>query len=311
MRVCLAILASSPPAPTCGETSKYFHSVASKPVAPSCYAFLMERKIGIVLSGGGGNGAYQVGVWKYLAERIGVFSGTSVGALNAALFATVPLERAERIWTEGVEGRILLPQKKSGQIIGELISDAASGFADGIFRSAGRLAGSGVWSWEGLLEIMRNVPLERLSAGGAIPAVYATCFALSPPLGTRHFRLNGRDARNIHRILLATSAIPLAFRPERIGGVLYCDGGVSCNVPFAPLLRERCTHALVVSLSPNDVICGNIPPEMRVACIRPSVPFSRLGVLDFSCGRILKLISLGYADCKRALNGSGDNLLLR
>ena len=89
---------------------------------------------------------------------------------------------------------------------------------------------------------------------------------------------------------------------KRIGGVLYCDGGVSCNVPFAPLLRERCTHALVVSLSPNDVICGNVPPGMRVACIRPSVPLSRLGVLDFSCGRIRKLISLGYTDCKRALS---------
>lgn len=93
-----------------------------------------------------------------------------------------------------------------------------------------------------------------------------------------------------------------AFLMERkIGIVLSGDGGVSCNVPLVPLLREHCTHALVVVLSPNDSICGNIPPGMRVACIRPSVPLSRLGVLDFSCGRIRKLVSLGYADCKRAL----------
>ena len=49
-------------------------------------------KIGLVLSGGGGKGAYELGVWKALKELnlnkyISVFSGTSIGAFNAALFA--------------------------------------------------------------------------------------------------------------------------------------------------------------------------------------------------------------------------------
>ena len=47
----------------------------------------------VVLSGGGSKGAYQIGVWKYLeecglAQHICAVSGTSVGALNAALFST-------------------------------------------------------------------------------------------------------------------------------------------------------------------------------------------------------------------------------
>ena len=53
-----------------------------------------DRPIGLVLSGGGARGAFQVGVWKVLTSHprgIGetplVISGTSAGALNGALIA--------------------------------------------------------------------------------------------------------------------------------------------------------------------------------------------------------------------------------
>ncbi len=49
-------------------------------------------KVGLVLSGGGGKGAYEIGVWEAIKELnidkyIKVVSGTSIGAINAALFA--------------------------------------------------------------------------------------------------------------------------------------------------------------------------------------------------------------------------------
>ncbi len=57
--------------------------------------------LGLVLSGGGAKGAYEVGVWQEqqavgLASNVTVISATSVGALNAALFATKP-EAAEAV----------------------------------------------------------------------------------------------------------------------------------------------------------------------------------------------------------------------
>ena len=59
--------------------------------------------IGLVFSGGGGKGAYQIDVWKYLREQgldkeITAISETSVGALNAVLFCTKKLKHAEDIW---------------------------------------------------------------------------------------------------------------------------------------------------------------------------------------------------------------------
>ena len=48
-----------------------------------------KKEYGLVLAGGGTKGAYQVGVWKALQElkiNIKAISGTSIGALNGALF---------------------------------------------------------------------------------------------------------------------------------------------------------------------------------------------------------------------------------
>ena len=61
------------------------------------------KKIGLVLAGGGGRGAYQIGVWKALRKAgleryITSVSGSSVGGLNAALFIQNNLELAENIW---------------------------------------------------------------------------------------------------------------------------------------------------------------------------------------------------------------------
>ena len=60
-------------------------------------------KLGLVFSGGGGKGAYQIGVWKALEEfgltdKVEVVAGTSVGALNALLFAQRNYELAEHVW---------------------------------------------------------------------------------------------------------------------------------------------------------------------------------------------------------------------
>jgi len=68
---------------------------------------LSAENFGLVLSGGGAKGAYQVGVWKALEDygisnQITVISGTSVGALNAALFACSDLGEAEKLWREEV-----------------------------------------------------------------------------------------------------------------------------------------------------------------------------------------------------------------
>ncbi len=67
--------------------------------------------LGLVLSGGGAKGAYEVGVWQTLVEKglashVRANSGTSVGAINAALFATVNAPAKCAVLWEGEIGSI-------------------------------------------------------------------------------------------------------------------------------------------------------------------------------------------------------------
>lgn len=72
----------------------------------------VKKDWGLVLAGGGGKGAYEIGVWKALLERedlhISAVSGTSVGALNSALFAAGNFELAQAIWKEQINEEVIL-----------------------------------------------------------------------------------------------------------------------------------------------------------------------------------------------------------
>ncbi len=60
-------------------------------------------KTGLVFSGGGSRGAYQIGVWKALNElniTCDIVVGTSIGSINAALYVQGSLELAEKMWKE-------------------------------------------------------------------------------------------------------------------------------------------------------------------------------------------------------------------
>ena len=70
------------------------------------------KKLGLVLDGGGGRGAYQLGIWKYIKEigldkHIKVISGCSVGSLNACLLAMDNYDMAYSIWTNEVKDKII------------------------------------------------------------------------------------------------------------------------------------------------------------------------------------------------------------
>lgn len=64
---------------------------------------------GLVLAGGGGKGAYQVGCWRAMRElgvEVSVIAGTSVGGLNAALMAQGDEEAAQELWRSITPGQV-------------------------------------------------------------------------------------------------------------------------------------------------------------------------------------------------------------
>ena len=183
-------------------------------------------KLGLVLAGGGGKGGYEIGVWKYLREigldkNISVISGTSVGGLNAVLMANGDYQTAENIWTNEIDNTILDTKSSKNK--------------DGA-----------LFSRDGLLNIIdRHINLNFLK--NTETKVYVTSFNTDSLRAESHC-LNYYEPDKIKTLLCATSAIPVAFQQEKINGKTYMDGGITDNVPLSPLIKEKCTHAIIVYL---------------------------------------------------------------
>lgn len=252
-------------------------------------------KLGIVLDGGGGKGAYQIGVWKYLKESklynsISAISGTSVGGLNSCLFALDEYNLAETIWTQKIQDKILSIDIDIKKITNPILIS--------FFES---LSVKGILSRKGLIEIIDEyIDLNELSKM-EFP-IYATCVELLL-FETRYFKLNGYDTETIKKILLATSAIPIIFPKEEIEGKYYYDGGIKDNSPITPLYEEGCTDIIVIHLKADEILKDR-REGVNIYEICPQEDLGNFfkGTLDFSTEGAYRRIEQGYRDAKEILS---------
>lgn len=266
-------------------------------------------KLGIVLDGGGGRGAYQIGVWKYLKESklynsISAISGTSVGGLNSCLFALDEYNLAETIWRQKIQDKILSIDIDIKEICGKIaLQFGIQNFVPGasIISFFTMLSTRGYFSRKGLIEIIDEyIDLNELSKM-EFP-IYATCVEL-PLFETRYFKLNGYDIETIKKILLATSAIPIIFPKEEIEGKYYYDGGIKDNSPITPLYEEGCTDIIVIHLKADEILKDR-REGVNIYEICPQEDLGNFfkGTLDFSTEGAYRRIEQGYRDAKEILS---------
>ena len=272
-----------------------------------------KPRIGLVLAGGGGKGAYQIGVWKALkeygiADRISGVSGTSVGALNALLFANGDLDVAERIWSSITQKDILTFDAKAAVKLMPLVFGGGFlPFSIGINIAITRMLKNGVFSPEGIEQlILRNIDFQRI-AKLAMP-VFAGAFALAGKRckpGIRYLRMDGKDADTVKRIAMASSALPAIFPRQEIDRVSYMDGGVADNVPVKPLYDMGYRKIIVCHLD-DDIKTGKLQKEYPDAELLEIVPQADQGgvisgLLDFTAEGAKRRMEQGYADMLRLL----------
>lgn len=81
---------------------------------------LALSSVGLVLSGGGAKGGYEIGAWKALIDlgiEIGGVYGTSVGSLNAAAVAQGDFEKALEVWRDISESKVMRPTQGQKALI--------------------------------------------------------------------------------------------------------------------------------------------------------------------------------------------------
>nr|WP_154139785.1 patatin-like phospholipase family protein [Photobacterium damselae] len=229
----------------------------------------MVQKVGLVLSGGGGKGAYEVGVWRAmeelgLAKDIMAVSGTSVGALNAALFAQGDLGKAEEAWLgmrpSDVLSINLKDIAKELMIKGVVLSPAVMAFIK-------TLSMNGIFSRDGLLRIIQDYLDDNIVKRRCMPC-YA-CATQLPLLKATYFSLQDHRKDTIEDILLASSAIPLVFPQQKVDGKTYLDGFIRDNTPIKPLIKEGCNIIIAVMLSRSDLLPIADYPNCKIIPIYP------------------------------------------
>lgn len=196
-------------------------------------------KTALVLAGGGSFGAVQVGMLKALAAsglRVDLVVGSSVGAINGAYFAHAPTEKGvselERIWL-GIKRHDVFP----------INWRSLTGFMrqrDFLISSDGIRA---------LIE--RSLPYERLEQAGLPLHVVATDVLSGGPVILS--RGSVADA------IVASTAIPAAFAPVKVGGRYLMDGAITSNTPVRVAVGLGAQRLIVL---PTGFACSlNAPPR--------------------------------------------------
>ena len=234
------------------------------------------KEFSMVLSGGGAKGAYQVGAFKALLEypiSIDMVSGSSIGGINALLYATLIYPKIEELWDN---------------------------FTFDDFFEEDDNPFDGLSSRDTLTRLLyENIDKDRLE--GAIPIFNTVCVDSLHP---EYKLLNNKSIDDMVKIVLATSALPVIYSRVLYDDKSYQDGGIADNLPVLPLYNLGAKNLLVVSLSKDLRVDTSIFKFDNLIEIYPYKDLGGLftGTLNFDKNYLKFLKELGYMDTKRVLN---------
>jgi NTE family protein len=259
---------------------------------------------GLVLTGGGARGAYQVGVLRWVARnfpdlRIPILTGVSAGAVNVAKLAASPgtlrqaVEELSSLWSELTPDRIFRV-------------DAAT-IGSQALRWGVRLVSGGAPAPQ-VKAFLDTTPLRELldetlaAVNGEITGIdynlhrgairAAAVIATSYSTGKTVTFARGHEIQpwirpQRHAVLtpltvdhvMASAALPVFFPAIRVGDQYYGDGGIRLAAPLSPALHLGANRLLAVSTrhdrsqgeSEQPAITGYPPPAQVLGVLLNAV----------------------------------------
>ena len=209
-------------------------------------------QVAFVLGGGGVHGAAEVGMLRALSERSivpDVVLGTSIGALNGALFAAEPssaIERLTDLWDN---------------------VDANNPFEASLIEQASTFARTGTHLHGN--HRLRRLLLQQLPVRHFedLQLPFACVAASIERAGARWF-----DQGELIQALLASTAVPGLLPPVKIDGEHHLDGGLVDSIPVgrAIELGARCIYVLQVGRIEQPLTPPNKPWEVGMVAFEIS-----------------------------------------
>ncbi len=262
--------------------------------------FSSGERWALTLAGGGGKGAYEIGVWQALREiglekNLIAVSGSSSGALNAALISLNEFDKAKTIWSSIMPKQFL-----------DINYDTIIGPLNTLVK---RTLTAGLCSRDGLIDIidkylnLEQLAVARIPAYVSISRYSSDCIdCLSEKPQVEYISLSEVSPDDARQFLLASSAMPYIYPPEIIHGNVYRDGGLADNVPIYPMTSVGADNLIVVKLEPDDKVDTSLYSKFKeVVEIIPSREIGDLfdGTLEFTNRNVMFRMLLGYYDTLR------------
>ena len=255
----------------------------------------------IALEGGGAKGAYQIGAWKAMSEagiKFNAVSGTSVGALNAALMCMGDIDRAIALWSDIRLSDIINMDEREEQLFKRLMNGEAENLQE-LLREVRDIVKNRGLDVAPLRSWVRDlVDAETIRNSGV--ELFVTTMSLTEHKGME-IRLNELSGDEMCDMLLASSYHP-SFRLEKLGGKLYADGCFVDSLPDHVLVKNGYKDIIAVRLPGMGIDKPfRKPKNVTITTIQTN---SDLGfVLNFDAELSKRNMTIGYFDTQRVLYG--------
>lgn len=262
--------------------------------------------IGLILSGGVGLGAFQVGMFAALVKqaslRVEVVAGSSMGAFNGAIIAGNPpekrVEMLERFWrrmetepTPAFPDPFEIHRNRAWASLSGITSTvlARLGGVPGLLRpaamSASRL-GNGPAFYDpspATATLEEMVDFDLLNEGPVRLCICTTDAETGEPVV---FDTRAGDRISPEHIIASGALMP-NLPPMRIEGRLLVDGGLCANAPMEPLLSSERSGDI-----PRWVILADLFSVQGAPPLSLAAAAERANDLKYGCQTRVRLAGL-------------------
>ena len=249
-------------------------------------SILGDYMLGIVLSGGGAKGAYEMGVWKALRKlniKYNIVTGTSIGALNGMMMVQKDYYKCLRLW-KNINYDVIYDNFDKVTNTKEMyLSYLNKVFEGGINTKKIEQLIESYYRPNKLYnsKIQFGVVAYNLSTK---KAVYATKKNTNPD--------------KLKKYVLASATCFPVFQPTKIDNDSLIDGGYYDNLPISLAIELGADEIIAVDLGSIGFLKKIKNKNVKITYIKPNNKLDSF--LMFDSNVTPRMINLGYNDAMKA-----------
>lgn len=226
------------------------------------------NEYGVVFTGGGTKGAYEVGAWKAIKKlklNVTAVVGTSIGAINGALAVQDDISKMEEIYKNIKISNIINLNEKidSNKNIFNIVNITK------IVRDYYKQKGFDNTPLKETME--QNLDIDKIYESNIDFGLMSYLYKSNEPFEAFKSDIPKSEFVNY---LLASSCFPI-FKSQSIDGKQYLDGGLYDNVPINMLIKKGYKNIIVIDVSGIGLRKKIIDKDVYVKIIRNSEDLGR------------------------------------